>query len=444
MKNSHRILRAEDLRLVVECLRRGACCSVVAPSDMGKSRFLKHLLADDMRRACAHNGHLPLMVFIDCREAGNSEQTFYELLLRRLVEELETTPTSPIFNRLKKLHTQILHSESELEARATFAGLTRELARDESLALVFILDKFDDLFRTFPAQPLRELCAMREQLGAQLTFVTATARRLDLIRADEATRDWRELFYTCTLILRPLSAEGIRYLIQEWLSEEGTKLTEDAITLAVELSGGHPGLATQVCRVFAAHVRMKNLDTARAVTLALQDDAVTQVCQRLWEELEEVDQQALRALVMSGQANVDAREIQTLHSKGLVTPTASTVIAFSPLLAKWIETVLAPTLPDAAQGVHCDAHTGHIWVDAREVTLTLSEPQRKLLKLLWQKKDQVVTYQEIVEQVWDTDEGVSPGAIYELVKRTRQKVEADWKHPKYIVTVAGEGYRLEE
>ena len=39
--------------------------------------------------------------------------------------------------------------------------------------------------------------------------------------------------------------------------------------------------------------------------------------------------------------------------------------------------------------------------------------------------------------------GVSPGAVYELVKRVRQKVEVDWRNPLYVVTVPGEGCWLE-
>lgn len=65
------------------------------------------------------------------------------------------------------------------------------------------------------------------------------------------------------------------------------------------------------------------------------------------------------------------------------------------------------------------------------------------MRLLYQKAGAVCTYDEIAEEVWGAGEGVSPGAIYELVKRLRQKVEEDWRNPRYIVTVPGEGCRLQ-
>ena len=92
--------------------------------------------------------------------------------------------------------------------------------------------------------------------------------------------------------------------------------------------------------------------------------------------------------------------------------------------------------------MHCNLETGQIWSDDHEITLSLSEPQRRLVRLLYRSGGAICTYDQIAEQVWGVGEGVTPGAIYELVKRVRQKVEPDWREPCYVVTVPGEGYRL--
>lgn len=83
-------------------------------------------------------------------------------------------------------------------------------------------------------------------------------------------------------------------------------------------------------------------------------------------------------------------------------------------------------------------------LNGREVTLQLSEEQRKLVRFLFSRKGATCTKDEIALEIWgDIEEGMSDSAIYELVKRVRQKMEEDWRHPRYIVTVPGEGYRLE-
>ena len=49
-------VREDALRYVIGCVRQGQCCSVVAPSNMGKSLLLKSMLKDEVRRACAGDG----------------------------------------------------------------------------------------------------------------------------------------------------------------------------------------------------------------------------------------------------------------------------------------------------------------------------------------------------------------------------------------------------
>jgi len=93
--------------------------------------------------------------------------------------------------------------------------------------------------------------------------------------------------------------------------------------------------------------------------------------------------------------------------------------------------------------VRCDLQTGQIWLHDHEITLELSEAQRRLLRHLYRNRGRVCGQQSIAEAIWDATDGVSPGAIYELVKRVRQKIEADWRNPSLLITIPGEGYRLE-
>lgn len=94
-------------------------------------------------------------------------------------------------------------------------------------------------------------------------------------------------------------------------------------------------------------------------------------------------------------------------------------------------------------GLYCSR--GRIWVDGREVT-NLSKYQRKLILLLWKKSGEVCTYSEIAEKVYEdeiyTEVDNDRPKIRQLVKRTRIKIEPDWKNPRYIRTIRGEGFML--
>ncbi len=439
-------VRAEDLRYVINCVRQGQCCSVVGPSNTGKSLLLKSLPMEEVRRVCAHQETgPPVAVFVDCLEAGDSEQAFYELLLRRIVEELENSGVSAsTVGTLRALHYEVLRSSADVTTRSLFASSMRELDRGREIGLVLILDEFDDVFCTLPPWPFRQLRALRDALGARLCYVTGTSRRLERLRSDADTYEFRELFHLCTLVLGPLSEEDARRLVAYLASKQGTLLHDEHISLVIELAGGHPGLLERI------HSILSDIEPDPIAPLQAMVDKLSvkrpieQECERLWDELEEEEQEGLLALVGSGEAALDADKRRALETKGLVvTREVGGLAVFSPVFDEFIEGELTYRRRSGTQGVRCDFETGQIWSDDREVTLTLSEAQRKLVRSLYRRAGAVCTYDEIAEEVWGVGEGVSPGAIYELVKRVRQKVEPDWRNPCHIVTVPGEGYRLQ-
>jgi hypothetical protein len=407
---------------------------------------LKSLPKEEVRHSCARQGtRPPVMVFVDCLEAGDSEQAFYELLLRRIVEELEDSDVSAsTIGTLRALHYEALHSSADVTVRSLFASGMRELDRGREIGLVVILDEFDDVFRTLPPWPFRQLRALRDALGARLCFITGTSRRLERLRSDADTYEFRELFHLYTLVLRPLSEEDARRFVTYLASRQGPLRHDEYASLVIELSGGHPGLLERTYSI----LRDVELDPKTSLQVMVAELSgkrpIRQECRRLWDELEEEEQEGLLALAGGGEAAVDSDKRRALETKGLiVTSEGGDLVVFSPIFEVFVQGELVYRRRPGTKGVRCDIKTGQIWVDDREVTLELSEAQRKLVRSLHQKAGAVCTYDEIAEEVWGVGEGVSPGAIYELVKRVRQKVEPDWRSPCYIVTVPGGGYRLQ-
>ncbi|MEK6588779.1 MAG: FHA domain-containing protein [Chloroflexota bacterium] len=91
-----------------------------------------------------------------------------------------------------------------------------------------------------------------------------------------------------------------------------------------------------------------------------------------------------------------------------------------------------------------DPQSHRVWVGRAEIEPPLSPPQYRLLELMYQNPDKVVTREQIVRHVWPESlgEGVSEQAIDALVRRLRERLsELDPGHP-YVVTVRGHGLRL--
>lgn len=438
-------VRATELEYIIDRIQHGQCCSVIGPSNIGKSSLLRSLPRSEVRAYCAQAGQpAPVVVFVDCLEAGGGEQAFYELLLRRTIEELEFAGnSSTMVDSLRQLYRQLLSNTTELAMRAIYATAVRQLGQ-EDLSLVLILDEFYDVFRHLPPWPFRQLRALFNALNGKVCYVTATSHHLEDLRPEPETYEFRELFHLHTLMLRPLPKNEAQIFAQYLASRQNITIHEDNIALLLKLSGGHPGILERIYLM----VRQNQADVSQPLTLKISDlireRPLHKECLRLWSELE-AEQEPLMALIEQGASALDGQQRRLLEDKGLViSDTDQSIQLFSPVFARFIQHQFIDQDEVINQGLVCDFETGQIWVDDQEVTLLLSEPQRKLITYLFQKSGTVCTYDEIAEGVWGVGQGVSPGAIYELVKRVRQKIEPDWKNPIYIVTVPGKGYRLQQ
>lgn len=103
------------------------------------------------------------------------------------------------------------------------------------------------------------------------------------------------------------------------------------------------------------------------------------------------------------------------------------------------------TFDTASSGLRIDSETRQVWVNGELIDPPLSLHQYRLLESLWTSGGGVVTRDKIVDIVWPeaSGEGVSEQAIDALVRRLRERVaefDADYR---YIVTVRGHGFRLE-
>ena len=85
-----------------------------------------------------------------------------------------------------------------------------------------------------------------------------------------------------------------------------------------------------------------------------------------------------------------------------------------------------------------------VWVNEKEVDPPLSPPQFRLLELLYSSSG-VVTRDEIASHVWPGTDGigVSDQAIDALVRRLRDRIFEVDSECKYVITVRGHGFRLE-
>ena len=95
------------------------------------------------------------------------------------------------------------------------------------------------------------------------------------------------------------------------------------------------------------------------------------------------------------------------------------------------------------------AEFGTVRVDFRkhEVTrdgkpVTLSPVEFRLLEYLIQRRGEVVTREELLENVWSVQADTLSRTVDVHIAGLRRKIEADSRYPRFLLTIKGSGYKL--
>ncbi|MFA6978761.1 MAG: response regulator transcription factor [Ignavibacteriaceae bacterium] len=74
----------------------------------------------------------------------------------------------------------------------------------------------------------------------------------------------------------------------------------------------------------------------------------------------------------------------------------------------------------------------------------MSHKEFELLHYLWDKKNTVVTRDDLLNKIWGYEESPTTRTVDNFIVRLRQKIEKDPERPHFIITVHGIGYKLIE
>jgi predicted component of type VI protein secretion system len=88
-----------------------------------------------------------------------------------------------------------------------------------------------------------------------------------------------------------------------------------------------------------------------------------------------------------------------------------------------------------------DSQSKTIFIKGEAIDPPLTVKEFQLLELLYNRKGQVVSKDEIARKVWDY-EIFDYNAIDALIYRVRQRIEPDSTKPRYLITQRGFGYKL--
>lgn len=120
---------------------------------------------------------------------------------------------------------------------------------------------------------------------------------------------------------------------------------------------------------------------------------------------------------------------------------ADTIITFQDPEATVKGTLPPEVLRAVREELRVDSRAKEVFIKGQLVEPPLTVKEFQLLELLYTRKGQVVSKDEIARNVWDY-EVFDYNAIDALVYRLRQRIETDPTSPRYLITQRGFGYKL--
>ncbi|HSR35363.1 MAG TPA: hypothetical protein VLY63_32740, partial [Anaerolineae bacterium] len=217
-------LRQDDGSYVLNRIIDGDCSAVIGVSNTGKSYLLRMLANRQVRLQLLGeqiSGYV--FVYVDFNlmlEA--TEQGFYELILRCLMEELSRQePVADSLGPLRQAYETLVAPPSAFQISLSFSEGLTEVCRDTSQSLIFLFDEFDEPFEQIEGRVFLNLRALKDKYRQRFSFVTATNRRLSNIRRGRDVDEFVELFEPFTRFLGPLVQSDVDQIIAWVAAQEG-------------------------------------------------------------------------------------------------------------------------------------------------------------------------------------------------------------------------------
>jgi len=84
----------------------------------------------------------------------------------------------------------------------------------------------------------------------------------------------------------------------------------------------------------------------------------------------------------------------------------------------------------------------HFTIRRGKKEYSLSHYEVELFKLLYERANQPVTRDEILDKVWGTENFPTNRTVDNFIVKLRKKIEDDYRNPRHILTIYGVGYKL--
>jgi hypothetical protein len=315
---------------------------VIGAASMGKTRLLDHLMKPEIQKHYLGekaSQHWLIRVDMNRMPANDPTWAFYELLMSSILLDLHNHEnTDHLAVEVAKYDADIIQKRDSLLALRYFELIVNKLCQVYNLKLCFLLDEFDETYKTLPKEIFLQLRATRDANKNRISFALFLRNLPDRLRSPHDNESFFELLSRNPIGLGPYKRSDALPVIQQLEARKQHSINAQQRERIFQASGGHPGLIQALFSILIERAQVfQKLETPDWVKSLLQESAVEEECRKVWEGLSEEEQQGLQAFLAGDFKKISLPVEKLIFSKGLIRTDGSEVHCFSPFFERYIQ-----------------------------------------------------------------------------------------------------------
>jgi hypothetical protein len=333
--------RQEVLIPFFDNIQSGDSFYVIGAASMGKTRLLDHLMKTESQKHYLGEKaieHWLIRVDMNRMPANDPAWAFYELLMSSILLDLHNHEnTDKLELEVAKFDADIIQKRDPLLALRYFELIVNKLCQVYNLKLCFLLDEFDETYKTLPREIFSQLRAVRDANKYRVSFALFLRNLPDRLRPPHDNESFLELLSRNRIGLGPYKRNDALQVIQQLEARKQHAIYDQQREKIYQASGGHPGLIQALFSILIERPQVfQKLDAPDWAGTLLHEPSIEEECRKVWEGLSEEEQQGLHTF-LAGDFKKISLPVETLiFSKGLIRTGGGDVQCFSKFFEQYI------------------------------------------------------------------------------------------------------------
>lgn len=334
--------RQEILIPFFKYIKGGESFYVVGGASMGKTRLLDFLMRQDVREHYLGQAtEQTWLVRVDMNRLAirGEAWAFYELLLSSIVLELlNHNAGEDLRNDLMALNTKVIKKKDPLLALRSFEMVVNQLCQGETgIKLCFLLDEFDETYRTLAPDTFSQLRAVRDANKYYVLYGVFLRDLPERLRPDPDNENFYELISRNMLGIGPYSKKDTLWIIEKLEGRRNqSPLTRDQREELYQASGGHIGLVQAFLTTMVEDRQaVTRIGTPGWMEWFGRQLVSREECRKIWEGLH-ADERAGLAMFLRGEfKQIPFATVKLLSVKGILLDPDKAPHIFSPVFEQY-------------------------------------------------------------------------------------------------------------